>query len=57
MTAKSWGNTVPDIKNWQKEIGIELDDVKTKRRKKTKIRRGYSQHIKTTGLNISRKAK
>jgi hypothetical protein len=57
QTVKSWESTVPDIKVWQKEIGIELNNVKNKRRKKNKIRQGYSQHFKTTGLNISRKAR
>ena len=56
-TVDAWCETVPKIKVWQSEIGDELSNVKTKLRKKKKIRRGYAQHVRTTGLNVSRKAK
>ncbi|MCH2204318.1 MAG: hypothetical protein MK132_00385 [Lentisphaerales bacterium] len=56
-TVKLWTSTTEGLSRWKDEIGIELEDLKYKRKKKSKIRRGYASHRKTTGLNVSRKAK
>ena len=56
-TVKLWTSTTEGLTSWKEEIGIELENLKVKRKKKSKIRRGYSSHRKTTGLNVSRKAK
>lgn len=56
-TVKLWTSTAEGLTSWKEEIGIELEELKLKRKKKTKIRRGYTSHRKTTGLNVSRKAK
>lgn len=56
-TVSTWVRTTDGLLIWKAEIGLELENLKSKRKKKSKIRKGYSSHIKTTGLNVSRKSK
>lgn len=57
LTVDLWMSTIDGLKSWQGEIGTELEIVKTKRRKKSKIRSKYTKHVQTTGRTLSRKAK
>ena len=56
-TVKLWTSTTEGLNSWKEEIGIELEYLTLKRKKKSKIRRGYSSHRRTTGINVSRKAR
>lgn len=57
QTIVLWLGTVDGIQEWQSEIGDEMEAVRNRRKNHGKIKNTYSTHVKTTGLNIDRKAR